>query len=93
VLRIALEEFAAGHVVAIEPLHDEVSTQEAADLLRVSRPYVVKLIENGEIPCRKVGPRRRLRLEDVLEYREARDMRRHTALRDLSRLSQELGLD
>jgi len=93
VLRLALEEFASGAVVAVEPLRRELSTQEASDLLGVSRPYLVKLLETGVMPYYKVGPRRRVRLEDVLAYRETRMQERRDALRELSRLSQRLELD
>ena len=77
------------HVI---PLAEEISTQQAADLLGVSRPYLVKLVESGKLPHRKVGPRRRLHLEDVLAYRTQLEAVRRDALQALADDLQELGL-
>ena len=65
----------------------EITTQEAADLLNVSRPYLVGLIEKGELPARKVGPRRRLMLADVLTYRTETKAKRCASWRPSTRSS------
>ena len=75
------------------PLGAEITTQQAADLLNVSRPYLVKVVEAGELPHRKVGPRRRLYLTDVLAYRARLDTQRQQALQALADDLQDLGLD
>ncbi|GGN42649.1 helix-turn-helix domain-containing protein [Deinococcus daejeonensis] len=88
-----LEPLAAGKAVQVLTLDDEISTQQAAELLRVSRPYLVKLIEDGRLPHRKVGPRRRLHLEDVLAYKAGLDAQRQAALQALASDLQELESD
>jgi excisionase family DNA binding protein len=88
----ALAELASGRAVTIAPVDAELTTQQAAGLLRVSRPYVVGLLERDEIPYRKVGSRRRVRLEDVLAYRERSQRRGRDAAAELARESRELGL-
>lgn len=77
-------------VVLAEPA--ELSTQEAADILRVSRPYLVKLVESGQVPFRRVGKHRRLLTEDVLAYKARLDDDRLKTLEKLAEESQELGL-
>ena len=88
-----LQDLAAGRAVQVVTLESEIGTQQAADLLNVSRPYLVKLVESGTLPHRKVGPRRRLHLEDVLTYRAGLDAQRQSALQALADDLQELGLD
>ena len=88
-----LSQLAAGRAVQVVALEREVSTQQAAELLGVSRPYLVKLVEAGELPHRKVGPRRRLHLEDVLAYRTRLKQTREDALQALADDLQEMGLD
>ncbi len=88
-----LSQIAAGRAVQVLSLEPEISTQQAAELLGVSRPYLVKLVEAGELPHRKVGPRRRLHLEDVLAYRARLDQTRNAAMQDLADDLQDLGLD
>jgi excisionase family DNA binding protein len=69
-----------------------LTTQEAANILHVSRPYLVKLLENGEIPFTKVGLHRRIRFQDVMNYLKKREEREEEGLQELARLSQEYGL-
>ncbi|MFN0026735.1 MAG: excisionase family DNA-binding protein [Acidimicrobiales bacterium] len=84
---------ARGESVSIVGVESEITTQQAADLLNVSRPYVVELVERGEIAHRKVGPRRRLRLADVLAFKEIDDARRLAVADELTAEAQRLGLD
>ncbi|MBB5366172.1 helix-turn-helix domain-containing protein [Deinococcus humi] len=91
-LHSILGEVAKGHAVQVLPVHAELSTQEAADLLGVSRPHLVKLLEEGALPHHKVGTHRRVKLDDVLTYRHQRDQDRRQALQALADLDQELGL-
>lgn len=93
VLEDLLGQLAAGKAVQVVTLDPEISTQQAADLLNVSRPYLVKLVEEGALPHRKVGPRRRLYLEDVLAYKARLDAGRQAALQALADDLQELGPD
>jgi excisionase family DNA binding protein len=84
-----LAEIAKGNAISLLPMNQEISTQEAATLLNVSRPFLVGLLEKHEIPFRKVGAHRRVLLQDVLEYKERVDQRRTDALDQLAALSQQ----
>lgn len=92
ILATILEQMGQGNSVQIMPVHAELTTQEAASLLNVSRPYVVKLIEQGALPARKVGSHRRIRLQDLLAFKEHDNRERQARLDELTRQSQELGL-
>ena len=87
-----LREQGHGKNVVVLATDTEVTTQRAADFLRVSRPYLVKLLEQGTIPYRLVGPRRRVLLADLLDYKEREDAERHLGLDELAAESQRLGL-
>lgn len=70
-----LEQLAAGNAVQVVPAEAELTTQQAADLLGISRTYVVRLIDDGKLPAHMVGTHRRLRAADVLAYRARRSER------------------
>lgn len=69
-----------------------LTTQEAADMLHVSRPYLIKLLENGEIPFIKVGKHRRVSINDLLSFKKQLESEQDQAIADLARLSQDLGI-
>jgi excisionase family DNA binding protein len=85
-----VSEMAKGNAISLVPIHHELSTQDAANLLNVSRPHIVSLLEKGVLPHRKVGAHRRVLASDVLAYKEALLGQRNQTLDDLTALSQEL---
>jgi excisionase family DNA binding protein len=91
VLERATAVLTNGDAVAILPVGRALTTQQAADLLNVSRQYVVRLVNEDRLPCTRTGKHRRLRMEDVLAFRQARDLERSRALADLTRLTEEFG--
>jgi len=92
VLVEAAASLVAGFQVIVAPVHQQLSTQDAADLLNVSRTYLVRVLDRGDIPFEKVGRHRRVRFGDVMAYKKARMEQRKEALRNLVRESEELGL-
>jgi excisionase family DNA binding protein len=89
--RIA-EVLARGDAVTIVPVGQELTTQQAADLLNVSRQYLIRLLDGNELPFTRTGGKhRRLRIEDVLTYKAKRDHEREEALDDLAAMTQEMG--
>ena len=91
-LRNILEAIASGRGVTIIPDNAELTTVQAADVLNVSRPYLIKLLDEKTIPHRKVGKHRRIRVEDVMAYKVAIDREREDVLDQLTREAQEQGL-
>lgn len=87
-----LTELAQGNAVTIAPLHQEITTQQAANLLNVSRPFLVKLLDEQKIPSRKVGSRRRVLLKDVLDYKQRDADERLAVLASIAEDAEELGL-
>ncbi|MCP5524065.1 MAG: helix-turn-helix domain-containing protein [Verrucomicrobiales bacterium] len=81
-----------GKVISLVPETQELTTQAAANLLGVSRPHVVKLIEEEKLPCHKVGAHRRIRMKDLIEFQRLRDRGRREALDEMARRAQEAGL-
>jgi excisionase family DNA binding protein len=93
VLVAAVASMAQGNAVSIVPIHHELTTQQAAELLNVSRPHLVKLLETEQIPYHKTGSHRRIYFQDLIRYRDVRDAERRKALEQLTRKSAEYGLD
>jgi excisionase family DNA binding protein len=81
-----------GKMFFVQEEEEILTTQEAADILHVSRPYLIKLLEEGEMPFTKVGLHRRIRFKDLRDYQKRRKEERRAALREMARISQELGL-
>lgn len=87
---VALLRQGAG--VSLVPVHRQLTTQQAADLLNVSRQYLTRLLDQGAIPFERVGNRRRLALSDVLSYKQKRDAERRRLLSEMVALTEEEGL-
>lgn len=90
-IRTAVEAMSRGATITFAPVHKELTSQEAADLLLVSRPHLIKLLDRGDIAHHKVGRHRRVRLADVLAYRDARTTERERVLTELARDAQDMG--
>jgi excisionase family DNA binding protein len=91
-LRQMVHELLQGNSVTIVPIHKELTTQEAADILNISRQYLVELLEAQAIPYSKVGTHRRIRFGDLMNYKNDRDAKRREGLSQMTKKSQKLGL-
>lgn len=91
-IRSLLKEMGDGKALTLVADDAEITTNQAADLLHVSRPYVVGLVEKGELPARRVGKQRRLPLKDVLAFKKDNEAKRRKSLSDLVAHDQKLGL-
>jgi excisionase family DNA binding protein len=85
-----LSLMADGKAFSLVPEDSELTTQQAADMLNVSRPFLVKLLEAGELPYKKVGSHRRILMEDLLSYISISEANREKALTELARQAQDL---
>lgn len=87
-----LNQAAQGHSVTLIPSNKEFTTQEAADLLNVSRPFIIKLLEEGKIPFHKVGAHRRIKAQDLMSYQRKSDEESMKAFQEMANLAQDAGL-
>lgn len=90
-LLMILKDLQAGKAISVVPEHQQLTTQRAANILGVSRPFLVKLVENGDVPFHMVGSHRRIYLRDLLDYKRRRDAARHGAINDMARSEMEAG--
>jgi excisionase family DNA binding protein len=91
-LLAVLTEMSKGNAMTLMPINAELSTQQAAEILNVSRPHLVSLLEKNTIPFRKVGAHRRVMAQDVFEYKERIDSERLKVLDELAAQAQECGM-
>jgi excisionase family DNA binding protein len=91
-LRQLVHDLARERAVTVVVVGRELTTQQAADILNVSRPYLIKLLEQGEIPFTMVGTHRRIPVGELLAYKRRRDERRRAGLAELTQMSQDFGM-
>ena len=91
VLRQVVHAMAKGQAISIVPQQQELTTQQAADILNVSRPFLIKLLEQGEIPYIMVGTHRRIPYQDLMRYKQQRDIKRREGLKELTQFLQDEG--
>ncbi len=87
-----LQEMAKGHSVTLLPIDTELTTQQAAELMRVSRPSLIKMLDENKLPYRRVGAHRRIRYEDVLHYLETERAQRKKVMGELVAETERLDL-
>ena len=87
-----LKEMAKGNTVTLIPVNSILTTQEAADILNVSRPFLVGLLEAGKMPYERLGSHRRILFKDLMAFKEKTDAARAEAMRQLTEEAQELDL-
>jgi excisionase family DNA binding protein len=87
-----LEEMGRGNAVTLTPVRAELTSQEAADILNISRPSLIQLLNEGKIDYRRVGTHRRVRFEALMQYKRQADAARRAALAELAAYDQELGI-
>lgn len=88
-----MTEISKGNAVTLMPIHKELTTQEAANILYCSRPHLIKLLNEGSIAYEKIGTHRRIKFQDLMDYKTKQKQIQREAARKLTALSQELGLD
>jgi len=91
-LNTIFEHMAEGKAISIIPSETEISTQQAAEMLNVSRPHIVKLLEEGKIPFKKVGSHRRIKVRDLQKYKDKMEEDRREQLKKLAEQAQELDM-
>ena len=91
-LAFILKNYQEGNAVSIVPIGTEFTTQKAAEFLNCSRPYVVKLIEQGKLKCKKVGRHRRIKFKDLVDYKKKMIKEREEALDQMVKEAEEMGL-
>lgn len=87
-----LTEMAEGNAITLIPIHAELTTQEAANLLNVSRPFLVGLLEEGKLPFHKVGTHRRIKFQDLMDFKKKFEQKSRKALDELAEQAQKLDM-